>query len=67
MVSISSMYKLTYTSAVFSSWPHMKNYDIWGVQPQSKSIQRNLEVVQQQQDTIIVNETDYRNGRGKYR
>lgn len=43
----------------------MKNYDIWGVQPQSKSIQRNLEVVQQQQDTIIVNETDYRNGRGK--
>lgn len=59
MVSISSMYKLTYTS----TWPHMKNYDIWGVQPQTKSIERNL--VQQQQDTIIVNETDYRNGRGK--
>lgn len=61
VVSMNLVYKLAHASAVHSAWPQLKNYDIWG--SQSKSLQKKS-VPKYSENTIIVNDTDYRVGKG---
>lgn len=60
MVSISSMYKLTHTSAILNAWPIMKNYDIWGSHLPTSSKQNAVKY----DTTMIVNEPNERSGKG---